>query len=314
MRIFLLLIGLGLLVAADYPRGSVGSHEGIAVNTKLTSQQARSLFPLGRWPELGHLREESEFKRLSERLKAPVGKEILACAPIRYLTVTTFRSPYFESNYHLIYFSSALSMLGSLVPQTVFYAVKKPGDAPLSLGSDGPDFYPKWPPRLDRAFSYVIHDYIGECPSVRSALDAATDVISLVCPERPVVFLQDIFDAYECSNTLADSLIWEQYVHEDTVRTLLSSFRWFDTRQNVYLNGNYQTKYYDSSEFAPYRDTVAAMSARLESDGSVVVNAFTWSPGTGVLRWWLITFQKNGRLQIDQAEITGGLGFTGFWM
>jgi|WetSurMetagenome_2_1015567.scaffolds.fasta_scaffold195411_1 hypothetical protein len=314
MRIFILVLGFSLLVATQNHGRSVDFSEGIAKTTRLTSRQARSLFPLGRWPELGQLQEEPEFRNLSEKYKTTIGKELNKIAPIHWLTVTTFKSRYFNSEYHLIYFSSSLSVLGALVPQTVFYAVKEYGGAPVSLSSDGPDFDPKWPPNLDRALSYVIHDYVGGCLKGESALDAATDAISLVCPERPVVFLQDIFEAYECSNTLADSLIWEQYTIEDTVRTLLSSFRWLDTRRNVYLNRNYGTASYDSTEFVHFRDAVESMNAKLEPDGSVKVTAFTWSPGTGVLRRWVLTFEEIGHLKIDQAEVTGGLGFTGFWM
>ncbi len=127
------------------------------------------------------------------------------------------------------------------------------------------------------------------------------------------MFLNDVFEAYEITNALAEDMIWIQYANLDTVATLLTSIRLFNIRSNEYLIGNYETVWKDSSIFEPYRDVVKPPSFSTDSLGCHHATVYTWSPDEGCLTEWTVSFGKKGELTIIRRVITDGLGYTFRW-
>jgi hypothetical protein len=143
---------------------------------------------------------------------------------ITVFRVTTFRSPFLKSRYHLAYIQSNMSMLGALTPFTCFFR-EVPGShklVPLGGRKVTVGDFVVTSGRVDLDWSAEIRDVTKDCRTETlgdsaEALRAAIDMVSVVSPDRPTVLISGIYDVYEFSNSVAGDLLWDQAATADTI-------------------------------------------------------------------------------------------------
>jgi hypothetical protein len=233
--------------------------------------------------------------------------------PIDFNLVSRFTSPYFRSEYSLVYFKSCMNMTGMLPPSVHWFARRPESDDFFSLDSFEVGMDILWPPDEQRRIRYLVSDARMSGLNDNEAKQAIYDAITLASPGSPLVFLNDVFEVYEISNTLGEDMIWIQYANLDTVATLLTNFRLFNVRDNEYFVGNYQSVFVDSSEFETYRNDVNPPSFTVDSLGCHHGTVFTWTPDGGCLSAWKVGISKRGELTIIRRVIADRIGFRFHW-
>ena len=278
-------------------------------------EDMRWKYRLYRWPELRQLERDSSLNSLV-KTSEDMDSVYRLSTSIDVFRVTTFCSPYLKSRYYLIYIQSNWSMLGAFVPRTCF--IKEiPGSRRLIPLDSQEMVIGRMEPtsgRTDLDWSAGISEVARDCRTeiIRDsveALQAAVDMVSVVCGDQPVVFINSIYDIFEFSNCVAGDLFWDEAAKGDTIPKLLSAFRIRDIRDNRYLVGNYVSISYDSALFSPYERAVSPASVVSENGQCFYIHLFTWSPCNGSLVAWSIAINRYKGVSITYKYIADDVGF-----
>jgi hypothetical protein len=273
---------------------------------------------LGGWPMLVPQEIDTSFRRMDEELNRRfhpfVGTQD-SLNLIRFRLCTCFRSPYFRSEFHLYYVTSPLlTMGGGFPPRTIFFARKDSASEYVALDSfdlrlDMP--YPDL--STERPLRYLLADRTIDSIGPDQMIPLAIDVVSLVSPCRPIIFVDSIDDVRHFSNVTKSRAIWNRLERDafsrDTLLILLSRFRVMNVSENSYLaldSCDFLCKY---ARLDSLREVVHPPKVRENPDGKQTVVLYTWSLSCGSnLYEWEVTFDRDGYFQVRQRRIGRDVG------
>ena len=195
----------------------------------LTSDQARSLYYSCQWPEIGVLRYDSSAAQLERKCRSFVWESEKVKTLLEIKIVAEFESRFLRSRYRMIYMPPEwIGKWGQLGPDYVLCQVKDDGKAIQPLRKFFPSIPVASPPDFETPRRAVESDIAFVPTDSAEAVEAAIDIVTAACPEHPLVFLNNIYEVYEISNTLMGEWIWTQYDVDDYIKHLLKAIRIVD--------------------------------------------------------------------------------------
>ncbi len=114
-----------------------------------------------------------------------------------------FGSRFLRSRYKMIYMPTEwIGTWGQLGPDYVLCQVQGDDNVMQPLRKVFPSIPAAWPPDFETPRRAVESDIAFVPTDSAEAVEAAIDIVTAACPEHPLVFLDNIYEVYEISNTL----------------------------------------------------------------------------------------------------------------
>gem|GEM_PF-6328452 len=225
--------------------------------------------------------------------------------------VAEFKSRFLGSRYKMVYMPMEwIGKWGQLGPDYVLCQVQVDGNVMQPLRKAFPSIPVRWPLDFETPRRAVESDIALVPTDSADAVEAAIDIVTAACPEHPLVFLNNIYEVYEISNTLMGEWIWTQYEVDDSIKHLLTAIRIVGVDSNSYLSQNYPAVRYERSLFTPYDSTVRAPVAQFFEKDSIKIELYSWTIGSSLLIRWNVVFAGGDKVSIYHEElIDESLGF-----
>ncbi len=282
--------------------------EDIQPPDRATSLSFRYNF--GFWPELGTLVSEplldSQFNSISARLGLT---SLNICDTAKSFVCGKLNSEFLGSEYWLVWIRSSLSMLGGF-PPTTFFVVDSAGTGVLiPLNSKLARFQSDYFDIMFETTEKVMRDAKVANVDASNCKQAAIDLITVCCPEKPLVFVDSAYDIYAFSNAVYDSTFWEIASRNDSLIALLTSYRLEHVGENSFFtdSASFSEIIHGWEEFADIDTVIQALHFIEDKGGGIRVIAFTWS--SCQLIKWTVTFNAGSSVRIEYEMIGNCIGF-----
>lgn len=301
----IVLVTTGIYTDIDSFRKAV---EDIEPPDRATSLSFKYNF--GFWPEIGTLVSEPLLDSQLSSISARLGlTDLNICDTAKSFVCGKLNSEFLGSEYWLVWIRSSLSMLGGF-PPTTFFVVDSAGTGVLiPLTSKLARFQSDYLDILAEATEKVMRDAKVANVDISNCKQAAIDLITVCCPEKPIVFVDSAYDIYAFSNAVYDSTFWEIASSNDSLIALLTSYRLEHVGENSFFtdSASFSDVIHGWEEFADIDTVIQPIHFIKDKDGGIRVIASTWSLCR--LTKWTVTFKAGSRVRIEYEIISDCIGF-----
>jgi hypothetical protein len=283
------------------------------VDSLLTScwQTKRDLYYNGLWQQMNPVAGDNRDSALHELVCDFSGVlKISSKYPPECKIVDSLVSRYFRSSYYLL----AMKFWPDVPTFYQWVQVTPDRQAVVDLFRPMEDF-PSWPYDLgiDSKLAWLGPDFALYGSSLEDTIAAAIDLVTLLTPRRPVVFIRDLAEVAQISEALGGDWLWQAAQDNDSLLSLVSRVRMIFPRDIALLWHEHELPAVNDLDTIEEARIVHAPEVISRRGSEVTIELFTWSPSGGFLLCWQVYFGEAGNIRADMYALKRHLGFTFGW-